>query len=226
LKNYIVPSVFISYCWTSEEHKNWVKDLASRLRQDGVDAFIDDWRLNPGQDRFAFMEAAITAESTTKVLVICDENYKLKADRRAGGVGIESQIISSKTFTKVNRRKFIPIISQRSNTGDVYVPTYMEHMIYIDLSSPVHFESGYKQLIYAIYETSEHEEPPLGDAPPYIISRFQKMKGINDSSSTEQSKSISVKESLYFDTMYVSDDRSHKHNVKHVSLRACSKCTP
>jgi len=218
LKNYLVPSVFISYCWTSEEHKKWVKDLASQLRQDGVDAFIDDWKLKPGQDRFAFMEAAITAETTTKVLVICDENYKIKADRREGGVGIESQVISSKTFTNVSQRKFIPIISQRSEAGDTYVPTYMEHMIYIDLSSPAHFESGYRQLLYTIYDTSEYEEPPLGDAPPYIINKL-KMKGINDSSSKKQTK-LSDKEFRYFETIYVSDDKSHKHNVKHISLTA------
>lgn len=218
MKNYIVPSVFISYAWTSEEHKKWVKDLASRLRQDGVDAFIDDWRLNPGQDRFVFMETSITAESTAKVLVICDKNYKLKADRREGGVGIESQIISGKTFTKANQRKFIPVISQRSETGDAYVPTYMEHMVYIDLSVPVYFESGYRQLIYAIYETSEHEEPALGDVPPYITSMFKKMKGVNDSSSTEHNRLTNINKYHFFDPTYVSDDRSHKHDVKHISL--------
>ncbi|WP_169733283.1 toll/interleukin-1 receptor domain-containing protein [Cohnella panacarvi] len=220
MKRYTVPTVFISYCWTSEEHKKWVKDLASRLRQDGIDAFIDEWRLKPGQDRFAFMEAAITSEHTTKVLVICDENYKLKADRREGGVGIESQIISSKTFTKVDQRKFIPIISQRSNTGDVYIPTYMEHMIYIDLSSTVLFESGYKQLIYAIYETSEHEEPPLGDAPDYVIAKLQNVERVSGSSSKEQIIPLGIKESQYFNQMYVSDDKSHKHNGKLISLNS------
>ncbi len=26
-----IPKVFISYCWTSDQHKNWVRVLAEKL---------------------------------------------------------------------------------------------------------------------------------------------------------------------------------------------------
>ncbi|MGX7836073.1 SEFIR domain-containing protein, partial [Campylobacter fetus subsp. venerealis] len=32
------PKVFISYCWTSDEHEDWVLDLAVRLSEgDGIE---------------------------------------------------------------------------------------------------------------------------------------------------------------------------------------------
>ena len=35
------PKLFISYSWTSEEHINKVLELATHLRQDGVDVKLD-----------------------------------------------------------------------------------------------------------------------------------------------------------------------------------------
>lgn len=53
------PVVFISYSWDSPEHKRWVSQLATRLRQDGVDAILDQWDLGPGDDVSLFMESGL-----------------------------------------------------------------------------------------------------------------------------------------------------------------------
>ena len=34
------PRVFISYSHDSEEHRNWVLDLATRLREDEIDVIL------------------------------------------------------------------------------------------------------------------------------------------------------------------------------------------
>jgi hypothetical protein len=51
-----IPKVFISYSHDSQEHKKWVLDLATRLRNNGVDAIIDQWALRAGDDLPHFME--------------------------------------------------------------------------------------------------------------------------------------------------------------------------
>ena len=56
-----IPKAFISYSHDSPEHKNWVLDLATRLRSSGVDAVIDQWDLRPGDDLAHFMETQLTA---------------------------------------------------------------------------------------------------------------------------------------------------------------------
>ena len=53
------PKVFISYSWTSSDHEQFVLDLATSLRNHGVDAVLDKWDLRPGQDKYVFMESMV-----------------------------------------------------------------------------------------------------------------------------------------------------------------------
>ena len=42
------PTCFLSYSWDSDEHREWVRALATRLREDGVEALLDQFQLAPG----------------------------------------------------------------------------------------------------------------------------------------------------------------------------------
>src|SRR5262245_48794393 len=53
------PTVFISYSWESSEHRDWVRDLAARLRADGVETTLDQWHAVPGDQLPQFMEREI-----------------------------------------------------------------------------------------------------------------------------------------------------------------------
>ena len=44
--------VFISYSWDSEDHKDWVRELADCLASNGIDITLDQYDLQIGQDRF------------------------------------------------------------------------------------------------------------------------------------------------------------------------------
>ena len=65
------PKVFISYSWDTEngddEHKKWVRDLATKLRSHGVDVILDQFDLRLGDDLPFFMEQGLTISH----LVIC-----------------------------------------------------------------------------------------------------------------------------------------------------------
>lgn len=49
------PTVFISYSHDSEAHKAGILRFATDLRNNGVDATLDQWDLAIGQDTAAFM---------------------------------------------------------------------------------------------------------------------------------------------------------------------------
>jgi hypothetical protein len=102
------PKAFISYSWDDEAHKHWTKELAARLRADGVDATIDRWAVVPGDRLPVFMEQAIRENSY--VLIVCTPKYKAKSDNRTGGVGYEGDIMTGEDYTLGNHRKFIPIL--------------------------------------------------------------------------------------------------------------------
>jgi len=54
-----VPRVFISYSHDSKDHKAWVTNLGTRLREKGVDVILDQWDTEPGDNLAKFMESGV-----------------------------------------------------------------------------------------------------------------------------------------------------------------------
>lgn len=102
------PKVFVSYSWDDDRHRDWVRDLASRLRSDGVDAGLDRWKLAPGDQQPEFMERAVRENDF--VLIVCTPRYKERADGRVGGVGYEGDIMTAEVLFERRQRKFIPVL--------------------------------------------------------------------------------------------------------------------
>src|SRR4051794_26801720 len=125
------PRLFVSYSWTSAQHAEWVLQLATELRESGVDVVLDKWDLKEGHDAHAFMESMVTDSSIAKVSLICDKAYADKADGRSGGVGTEAQIISSEIYEKTTQDKFVAVVADKDDKGTPYVPAYYRSRIYI-----------------------------------------------------------------------------------------------
>lgn len=147
--------VFISYSWTPESNKKWVKQLVHRLEMDGVDVIVDYKDLKLGNDKYAFMERMVSDESVSKVLIICNRTYKEKADERSGGVGDESTIITPKVYGNTNQEKFIPVVNEYDGDGQPYLPNYLATRMYADL---VEFNSGYSLLLESILDDKIHNQ--------------------------------------------------------------------
>jgi hypothetical protein len=83
--------VFISHTSKTKNEASWVQELALYLIDQGIQARLDKFHLRRGMDLPQWMcnELALAQ----KVIVICDEAYKQKADGRLGGVGWETMII-------------------------------------------------------------------------------------------------------------------------------------
>ncbi|ENM8499119.1 translation initiation factor IF-2 N-terminal domain-containing protein [Vibrio parahaemolyticus] len=158
------PKVFISYSWDSEAHKKWVAQFATELRQSGVDAFIDDWYLRPGDPITEFMEKSISGSDF--VLIVCTEKYKEKSDKRSGGVGYEESIISSDLFQNTNHRKYIPIIAKNSNGKNI--PLALHSKVYIDLSSDDYYLQSFQKLLLALFGKMP-KLPPIGKPPTHLF---------------------------------------------------------
>lgn len=161
------PRVFISYSWTNAEHEKFVLDLATALRNHGVDAILDKWDLKPGQDKYVFMESMVTDSTVSSVLVVCDSKYRDKANSRAGGVGTESQIISQELYGKVKQTKFIPVVCEYDEDDQPYLPVFMKGLIYVDMSSDERYGEGLDELLRLIFEQPLYQKPRLGARPVF-----------------------------------------------------------
>lgn len=158
------PKIFISYSWDS---KATTRELAEALLRDSVDVVLDIWDLNPGQDKYSFMEQCVTNHEIDRVLIICDKSYAEKANSRTGGVGDETMIISPEVYGRAQQEKFIPVIVELDENKKPFLPVYLKSRIYIDLSGE-HYEDEYEKLLRTLYEQPESRKPARG-TPPEIL---------------------------------------------------------
>lgn len=66
-----------------------------------------------GNEMNDFMEKCVSDNSVTNVLILLSPDYKVKADSRTGGAGIETQIIFGEVYSNVGNTKFIPIVFEK-----------------------------------------------------------------------------------------------------------------
>ncbi|MCH8839264.1 MAG: TIR domain-containing protein [Planctomycetes bacterium] len=164
------PKLFVSYSWTTPDHEAWVLQLATDLRDNGVDVVFDKWDLREGHDAYAFMEKMVADKDITKVILLCNRTYAEKADGRSGGVGTETQIISPKVYAKEDQDKFVAVVTERDDKGNAFLPTYYKSRIYIDLSDASRFAENFEQLLRWVYDKPLHVKPDLGKAPQFLVS--------------------------------------------------------
>ena len=138
-----MPKVFISYSWEDDEHKCWVRFLADKLLENGIDTTLDQYDLSLGDRLPLFMEKSVT--SADYVLIICTPTYKKKSDARKGGVGYEGHIISGELFSQGNDKKFIPVI--RKGSVEEALPVSLTGKLAIDLSDDSHFDKIVKKVV-------------------------------------------------------------------------------
>ncbi len=154
------PRVFISYSHDSAEHKGWVLDFATTLRNRGVDAILDQWDLRPGNDLPHFMETEL--ERCDYVVMVCTENYVKKANMGEGGVGYEKMIMTSSMLQRIDTNKVIPIIRQ---VGNSLRPTFLKSKLYIDFSKDEDVEYSLDELLRTLLNSPLYEKPEIGKNP-------------------------------------------------------------
>ncbi len=155
-----IPKAFISYSHDSQEHKKWVLELAKRLRNNGIDAILDQFELQAGDDIPHFMETHLA--DANKILMVCSERYVEKANKGQGGVGYEKMIVTSNLMKQIDENKIIPIIRQK---GGMDAPTFLKSKLYINFSKDDNYESNYDDLVRTIHNAPLFQKPPVGNNP-------------------------------------------------------------
>lgn len=185
-KHYIgEKSVFISYCH-KDISEEWIDKLATVLGQYGIICIADIYDLQLGQDLPYFMEQI---KKVDKVLILLGKEYKEKADGRTGGVGTETQIISSDVYKDVEQTKFIPVVVNKDSNGDAYLPCYLEGRLYTDFSNDDLFGSNIDELVRQIHKLPKRIKPTVMEPP---LSLIQHRPGLN---------SLLAKDNLQFEEL-------------------------
>lgn len=154
------PRVFISYSHDSAEHKSWVLDFATTLRNRGIDATLDQWDLRPGDDLPHFMETELAR--CDYVIIVCSETYVAKANTGEGGVGYEKMIVTASLLKRIGSNKIIPVVRQSSVP---VLPTFLQSKLYINFSDDSEVEYSLDELLRTLLNAPLYEKPDIGASP-------------------------------------------------------------
>ena len=154
------PRVFISYSHDSPQHKKWVLDFATTIRNRGVDAVLDQWDLRPGDDVPAFMEQNLAAADFA--VMVCTRRYVQKANAGEGGVGYEKMIMTASSLKNISENKVMPVIRER---GEPPTPTFLGTKLYIDFTKDSEIEFSLDDLLRRLLNAPLYEKPEIGKDP-------------------------------------------------------------
>jgi hypothetical protein len=194
-------SVFVSYSWDNEDHKAWALEFAKRLREDGIDAIIDQTHLKLGARSPEFMERSV--RESQFVLVVCTEPYKRKFDERTGGAGYEGHIITGEIVNEVGKDKFIPVL--KHGRWETALPTALSGVHGVDLRTDAPEE--YQRLIKRLHGIADVSK--VGPRPSWLPpSSSLSIKAV--SLETDDHKYVEQRRKLP-ETKLTSDIRSRPH---------------
>jgi hypothetical protein len=171
-----IPRVFISYSHDNEKHKNWVLQLATRLRSNGIDVILDRWNLKLGSDIAQFMEKGLS--KLDRVICICTNHYVVRANNGIRGVGYEKRIIVAEYLADQNNNYVIPLL--RDNESGT-TPTCLAGLNYIDFRDNNLYESKYEELLRDLLDEPVLPIPPIGKNPFQVAKEFSQQKFIPSS---------------------------------------------
>lgn len=164
LKIQHAPSrVFISYSGTSPSHKQWVAELATYLRANGIDARLDQWHLRSGMDLPQWMTNEL--QLADRVILITDSRYTERADGRVGGVGWETMLIQGDMSSRpVEDYRYIVIV--REDHFSLGVPIFLKTKYCIHWASDSEEKQLQSELLKEIYNVEK--APPIGNPPVFV----------------------------------------------------------
>jgi hypothetical protein len=156
----LAPKVFISYSHDSQRHKDFVLELANRLRSGGVDANIDQYEESPAEGWQRWMLKQI--EASTFVLVVCTEQYyrRFCGHEEIGtgrGVTWEGGIILQEIYdAQARNSKFIPVVISPQDSD--FIPNPLRSSTIYCLTLSDRYDALYRRLT----NQQEIQRPELG----------------------------------------------------------------
>ncbi|HEY5028023.1 MAG TPA: tetratricopeptide repeat protein [Candidatus Angelobacter sp.] len=154
------PKVFISYSHDSDEHKDRVLELSNRLRQDGVDATIDQYEVSPPEGWPKWMERQI--RESDFVLIVCTEVYLKRTEGREDpgkghGVIWESVLTYQQIYDAGSRNeRFVPVLLEGGERS--HIPAPLKSATSYECAT----EDGYWELYARLTDQHGKSKPELG----------------------------------------------------------------
>ncbi len=156
------PRVFISHA--SEDKDRFVRGFAERLRQNGVEAWLDEWELRPGDKLVQRIFTHGIGQADVFVVVLTANSIDKPWVQKELDVGVVRQIEDS--------TRLIPIVFE---IQDDRIPEALRDTLWQRISELSNYDSEFDRILRAIYGSPE--KPPLGAPPAYVLADATNIEG-------------------------------------------------
>ena len=142
------PKVFVSHA--SEDKARFVARFAARLRENGVDAWLDQWEMKPGDslvDRI-FEQGLKSAQAVIIVLSAVSVTKPWVREE-----------LNNSVVSRINRGlRIIPVVIDQCEIPEALAATLWQRVDDLE-----HYDDAFQRILDAIFDRST--KPPVGRAP-------------------------------------------------------------
>lgn len=156
------PKVFVSHA--TEDKDRFVIEFAEKLRENGVNAWLDKWEMLPGDSLVdkIFHEGIKNSE----VVVIVLSQFSVNKP------WVREEINASFVQRIHGKVRIIPVV-----IDECEIPVALQSTLYVKILNLASYEYSLRRILLSIFETSE--KPAIGTPPSFVKLDIDKIPGLN-----------------------------------------------
>lgn len=151
------PKVFISHA--SEDKERFVINFATKLRNNGVDAWVDQWEINVGDSLIDKIFEQGISEVDSFIIVLSHNSIQKP--------WVHEELNAALIKRIEKNTKVIPVIIDR----DVVVPEVLKTTVWETIENINNYDTSLKKILSSIYDV--YEKPEIGSKPTYAIKTIE-----------------------------------------------------
>jgi uncharacterized Zn-finger protein len=156
------PRVFVSHA--SEDKDRFVRVFATRLREKGVEAWVDEWEIYPGDSLVQkIYDVGIATAQAVIIILSCNS---------VGKPWVKDELDISVVRKIEEGMRIIPVV-----LDDCTIPTALRATRYVKIPDLNNFDAQLSIIIDTLYGRSK--KPALGSAPAYIQNPIEQIPGLD-----------------------------------------------
>jgi hypothetical protein len=156
------PKAFISHA--SEDKERFVRVFAERLRERGVDAWVDEWEIYPGDSLIDKIFEEGLKDADAVIVVISQYSIDKPWVREE---------LNAAVVKRINRGgRLIPVV-----LDDAEVPEVLKNTVWVKIADLTEYARDFDRIVSAIFD--HRPKPPLGKPPAYVTSPEPAIPGLS-----------------------------------------------
>ncbi|HKE93387.1 MAG TPA: toll/interleukin-1 receptor domain-containing protein, partial [Povalibacter sp.] len=155
------PRVFVSHA--SEDKQRFVVEFARRLRENGVDAWLDQWEMGPGDSLVDKIFEQGLKNAQAVIVVVSAASVQKPWVREELNLSVVKKITQG--------MKLIPVVIDQCE-----VPEALKSTIWQRIDDLDHYDAAFQRILGAIFDRSE--KPALGEPPRRFVAAEPKIAAL------------------------------------------------